>query len=72
MTEYNIGIVKGLREYLDVLKMISGENDGLPKQKYYQRQGIVAFNVEKNIDISKLVERLEERGWTLKTYKAPE
>ena len=64
--QYQTGIVRGLKDYLDVLGIISGENNRLPKCKYHQRPGIVSFMVGGGVDISSIIGRLEEKGLSTK------
>jgi hypothetical protein len=66
MTQYQTGIVRGLRNLQDVLSIISGEDGRLPKCKYHQRQGIVVFAAENEVDIYNVIAGLEKKGWSTK------
>lgn len=63
MTEYYISGVKGLKGYMDALRIIPKDN----KSKYYHKQHAVSFVADSETDISNLIEELAEKGLVLKT-----
>jgi len=72
MAQYYVGGVRGLKDYLDVLRIIYEKSEDPSKFKYYSRQHAVSFVADSEIDISNLVEKLAEKGLVLKTAKVLE
>jgi hypothetical protein len=68
-SQYHIGGVKGLRDYLDVLGIIYKERVNSPKVKYYHKQNAVSFSTETEIDVSSLIAELEEKGLVLRAVR---
>jgi hypothetical protein len=66
MAQYYVGGVRGLKDYLDVLRIVYEKSEDPSKFKYYSKQHAVGFMANSKIDVSSLVEELAEKGLVLK------
>ena len=60
--QYQVGIVRGLENLQDVIRVISDREDRLLGYKYHSRPGIVSFSANGGTNIASVLERLQKMG----------